>query len=189
MSPDWDLARPPSTSSVFSQASYIRDGYPPESRAPPSPDLHVGTIDIARLRQHRKDDSLPPLTYPDLPPYKAYTHWDGRWEPVEIDGQIQPYWFLYQNGMPKRLPSNTPTVEQRPDHWINCKLPDGTWTTKYHRGIPLPYNRYTALSRRLAFTLFVSLLTGRRLLMLSRSPTSPSKLLRISREMIIRPLL
>ena len=50
-------------------------------------------------------------------------------------------WAFYDNPIKdtKDLAKNVPTVEERPDHWLNRMFPDGTWTTRYDSSIPPPY--------------------------------------------------
>ena len=131
----------PNNGRLFSQTTYVplANGYPASSRKPPSPDKHTGSLNLARLREKRGNDGLPPLEYPHIPPYKALTHYDGRWVEMPLGDSTIPHWVNYTNGVPTKLASNTPTIEQRPDHWINRQLPSGEWTTKHHSGIPLPY--------------------------------------------------
>ena len=66
----------------------------------------------------------------------------GRWtDHPDYPGMSKKVWAFYDNPIQdtKDLAKNVPTVEERPDHWLNQMFPDGTWTTQYDSSIPPPY--------------------------------------------------
>ena len=144
-------------SGIFAHCTYPhRSGFASGDRVPPSPDSAIFTFDQAK---NVSGPHPPILQAPGKPPPKSHTHYDGRWTFVATrthdkasTGKMPLKWVKCAQ-TPLSLPSNTPTVEQRPDHWINRILPDGTWTTAYHTGIPLPCTPRS--SRPMATTQYV----------------------------------
>ena len=120
--------------SIFHKMGYPVKYHGAEGRKPPSPDT--------KMRNYDPHDRAHPLEYPEIPPPKSHTHYTGRYIRVQdaVEDHYKAVWFYYRKPLTNgQLPPNTPTIQERPDHWINCYCEDKGWTTKYDPHVPLPY--------------------------------------------------
>ena len=120
---------------IYAGLGYSRlSGREPGPRQPPSPSKHKWIW--------KGTDKSAALKYPDIAPWKAYTHYEGRWDnhPTYTEEVV---WYFYDQPITatEQLPLNTPEIQARPDHWVNRMLPSGKWTTSYQPNVQIPYQR------------------------------------------------